>query len=139
MSEEKYLPIRESLGYRNVKEALWSVFLVDLDDIQVREGEYENFGFTLHYKDYSITMILSGTGKHIQFEFGEGGKLSILLPNPKDILWGSSNLYELIFDKVTKEKLEYIFGKNEKDVEYAMRVLKDYLDSDEAKVLLKND
>ncbi|HEL0007468.1 TPA: hypothetical protein TUM56_000753 [Streptococcus equi subsp. zooepidemicus] len=134
MSEEQYLPIKESLGYRNVKKALWSIFLIDLDDIQVREGEYENFGFTLHYKDYSITMILSGTGKHTQFEFGEGGKLSILLPNPKDTLWGSSNLYELISDKVTKEKLEYIFGKNEKDVEYAMHVLKDYLDSDEAKV-----
>ncbi|HEL0000752.1 TPA: hypothetical protein TUT20_001799 [Streptococcus equi subsp. zooepidemicus] len=139
MSEEQYLPIRESLGYRNVKKALWNVLSVDLDGIKIREGEYENFGFTLYYKGYSIMMVLSGTGKHTQFEFGEGGKLSILLPNPKDTLWGSSNLYELIFDKVTKEKLEYIFGKNEKDVEYALQVLRDFLDSNEAKVLLKND
>ncbi|HEL1145015.1 TPA: hypothetical protein TVK10_001861, partial [Streptococcus equi subsp. zooepidemicus] len=75
MSEEQYLPIRESLGYRNVKKALWSVFLVDLDEIKIREGEYENFGFILKYKTYEIIIWIASTEKNKQFEYGEGGRL----------------------------------------------------------------
>ncbi|HEL1129657.1 TPA: hypothetical protein TVG97_001915, partial [Streptococcus equi subsp. zooepidemicus] len=62
----------------------------------------------------------------------------VWIPNPNNSFWGSSNLYELVSDQTTKEKIRYIFGKNEKDVEYALQVLKDFLDSNEAKVLLKN-
>ena len=31
---EHYLPIKESLGYKNVKQALQNVFSVNLDDIK---------------------------------------------------------------------------------------------------------
>ncbi|HEL0607429.1 TPA: hypothetical protein TUT21_001924, partial [Streptococcus equi subsp. zooepidemicus] len=53
---EQYLPIKESLGYKNVKQALWNVFSVDLDNIKIREGEYENFGFDFKYKGYKLNM-----------------------------------------------------------------------------------
>ena len=132
---ETYLPIKESLGYRNVKTALWNVFEINLDNIPIREGEkYENFGFSLHYNGYEVTMILSGTGKHKQFEFGEGGELGIMIPNPQNTLFGASFLDELISDEEIKERIENIFGRDEKSVEYAMQVLKEFLDSDEAKV-----
>lgn len=137
---ETYLPIKESLGYQNVKTALWNVFEINLDTISIREGkEYENFGFSLYYNGYEVTMILSGTGKHRQFEFGEGGELGIMIPNPRNTLFGASFLDELISDEEIRERIENIFGKDEKSVEYAMQVLKDFLDSDEAKVFLKNE
>lgn len=40
---EGYLPIRESLGYQNVKQALEEVFSIDLDMIAIHEGEDEKF------------------------------------------------------------------------------------------------
>ena len=119
-----YLPVKESLGYKNVKTALWNVFEVDLDNIPVREGnEFENFGFSLHYNGYEVTMILSGTGKHRQFEFGEGGELGIMIPNPRNVLVSVSFLDELVSDEEIKDKIENIFGKDEKSVEYALRVI----------------
>lgn len=62
---EQYLPIKESLGYKNVKTALWDVFATDLDKIQIREGEYENFSFGFKYKTYEMSMRIAATGKHI--------------------------------------------------------------------------
>lgn len=61
---ETYLPIKESLGYQNVKTALWNVFEINLDTILIREGkEYENFGFSFSYNNYEMTMLLSSTEK----------------------------------------------------------------------------
>lgn len=60
---EHYLPIKESLGYKNVKQALQNVFSVNLDDIQIRAGEYENFSFLFTYNNYFMTMLLSSTKK----------------------------------------------------------------------------
>ncbi|MCD3367547.1 hypothetical protein [Streptococcus equi] len=138
MSEEQYLPIKESLGYKNVRQALWNVFSVDLNHIIIDEKLFESFSFRFQYREYEMTMIISDTEKHVQFQAGEGGLFDVWIPNPNNSFWGSSNLYELVSDQTTKEKIRYIFGKNEKDVEYALQVLKDFLDSDEAKVLLKN-
>lgn len=49
---DKYLPIRESLGYENLKKALVRVFNVNLSHIEIIEGEYENFIFDLDYEKY---------------------------------------------------------------------------------------
>lgn len=43
---ENYLPVRESMGYRNVKKALNNIFSINLDQIDIRTGEFENFGLT---------------------------------------------------------------------------------------------
>lgn len=101
-------------------------------DMSIQDNwDYENFGFTLNYHDYPITMILSGTGKGIQFEYGEGGKLDVLPEDsdyPDNSMEDETFLEFLIDDPSVREKVEYTFGKNEKDVEYTMQVLKDYLD-----------
>ena len=49
---EGYLPIRNSLGYQNVKQALEKIFSIDLDTIAIHEGEDENFNFPFVYKGY---------------------------------------------------------------------------------------
>ena len=36
---EAYLPIRESLGYQNVKKALEKIFSIDLDTIAIHEDD----------------------------------------------------------------------------------------------------
>ena len=68
---EAYLPIRESLGYQNVKKALEKIFSIDLDTIAIHEGEDENFNFPFVYKGYHMTMGISSTGKNRQLEAGE--------------------------------------------------------------------
>ena len=37
---EKYLPIRESVGYKNVRLAMLNVFNFELDNITIHEGDY---------------------------------------------------------------------------------------------------
>ncbi|HEL1334247.1 TPA: hypothetical protein TVS37_000533 [Streptococcus equi subsp. zooepidemicus] len=135
---EQYLSIKESLGYKHVKQVLWNVFSVDLDGIKIREGEYENFGFDFKYKGYKMNMGIAATGKRVQFEAGEGGLFDILFSNLKDSVFGITFFYDLVSDKNVSERIRRVFGKDEQSIEYAMRVLKDYLDSDEARVLWKN-
>ncbi|HEL0749803.1 TPA: hypothetical protein TU263_001811, partial [Streptococcus equi subsp. zooepidemicus] len=77
MSEEQYLPIKESLGYKNVKQALWNIFSIDLETLQIEQGEFENFGFILKYKTDEIIIWIASTEKNKQFEYGEGGRLII--------------------------------------------------------------
>ncbi|MBF0837777.1 hypothetical protein, partial [Bacteroides acidifaciens] len=84
-----------------------------------------------------MTMGISSTGKDVQFEFNEGGQFNIYFSNPKDDLIPLTFLYELISDKTTSESIETVFGRDEKAIEHALRVLKDFLDSDEARMLLK--
>ncbi|HFI0230901.1 TPA: DUF6572 domain-containing protein [Streptococcus suis] len=140
MSED-YLPIKESLGYQNVKKALWNVFAADLDDISIDEKPFESFSFLFHYKDYEMTMLISDTEKHVQFQAGEGGLFSISLPNPRyptASFQKKVSLSYLISDKHISDKLRWCLGQDKEAVEYAMKVLKDYLDSDDAKILLES-
>lgn len=138
---EHYLPIKESLGYKNVKKALWNVFQIDLDKIPIREGEYENFGFDLTYNSIPTKVVVAGTGKHQQFEFGEGGMVTISLPDPDyptSSFLKTQFLESVIKDQKIKKRVRYLSGKKEENVEFLFKVLKDYLESDEAKLLLKN-
>ena len=40
---EGYLPIRDSLGYQNVKQALEKIFSINLDTITINERDDEKF------------------------------------------------------------------------------------------------
>ncbi|HEL0612819.1 TPA: hypothetical protein TUU92_001814, partial [Streptococcus equi subsp. zooepidemicus] len=82
------------------------------------------------------------TGKNRQFEYGEGGQLMISLPNPKypdSSFLDRVTLESLLTDTEKIEAVDYAFGRYEHRLEIALAILKDYLDSDEAKVLLKNE
>lgn len=136
---EHYLPIKESVGYKNVKSALMNIFSVNLDTIIIDEKLFESFSFLFHYNGFKMTMVISDTEKNVQFQAGEGGFFDVWFTNPNDTFFGITFLYELILDEEVRERVRRIFGKDEKSVEYAMQVLKDFLDSDEAKVLLKNE
>lgn len=128
---DKYLPIRESLGYENLKTALVRVFNVNLSHIEIIEGEYENFIFDLDYEKYKIRFIISSTEKNVQFQFGKGGSLSILISNPNypiDDLENYDILWTLIDDKSKKEQVRHVFGNDEKALEKALEILKEYLD-----------
>lgn len=125
---EQYLPIKESLGYKNVKIALWNIFFVDLDNLSIDEKLFESFSFVFQYKGYEMTMTISDTEKHTPFQAGEGGLFDVWFPNPNDELFGATFLYELIDDNKVKNRIRRVFGKDEMAVEYAMQVLKDYLD-----------
>lgn len=53
------------MGCRNVKKALWNVFEVDLGNLHIREGEFENFSFPFSYNNYEMTMLLLSTEKRL--------------------------------------------------------------------------
>ena len=67
---EQYLPIRDSLGYQNVKQVLEKIFSIDLDTIAIDKGEDENFNFPFVYNGYHMTIGISSTGKNTQLEAG---------------------------------------------------------------------
>lgn len=132
MTDAKYLPVKESLGYKNVKKALWNVFSANLDDFEITEGEYENFGFQFRYKAHVFDMGLSSTGKGIQFECGEGGLFTIALPNPtypKESFLKSVFFHHLLTDMELRDEVRYVFGKKEGAIERALFILKQYIDS----------
>ena len=131
---EVYLPIRESLGYQNVKQALEQVFSIDLDTIAIHEGEDENFNFPFVYKGYHMTMGISSTGKNRQLEAGEGGLFNICFTQADEQRFSITFLSKIIDDKSIKR----VYGCDEKSVEQTLQLLKDFLDSDRAEVLLKN-
>ncbi|WP_373760654.1 hypothetical protein [Streptococcus ferus] len=135
---EHYLPVRESLGYKNVKQALKAIFSINLDELPIISGQFEDFGFVIKYKSIEIDMGISSTGKNLQFNIGEGGTFDISLPNPKypkSSFMSRRFFYNFIEDSITRDRVQYVSGKDEKAIEYAMKVLKDYLDSDDAKIL----
>ncbi|SDP13130.1 hypothetical protein SAMN05216347_1062 [Streptococcus equinus] len=139
---ENYLPIKESLGYKNVKTALWNVFQIDLDKLPIREGEYENFSFDLTYNKIPLTIVVAATGKNRQFEIGEGGKITIVLPDPgypTTSFLDTQFFHRVIKDPIIKKRIKYLFGKREEDIEFVFKVLKDYLESDESKKLLEKN
>ena len=131
---EGYLPIRESLGYQNVKQALEQVFSIDLDTIAIHEGEDENFNFPFVYKGYHMTMGISSTSKNRQFEAGEGGLFNIWFTQTDEQRFSIIFLSKIIDDKSIKR----VYGRDKKSVEHTLQLLKDFLDSDRAEVLLKN-
>lgn len=129
-----YLPIRESLGYQNVKKALEQVFSIDLDTIAIHEGEDENFNFPFVYKGYHMTMGISSTSKNRQLEAGEGGLFNIWFTQAGEQKFSITFLSKIIDDKSIKR----VYGRDKKSVEHSLQILKDFLDSDRAEVLLKN-
>ena len=131
---ELYLPIRDSLGYQNVKQALERVFSIDLDTIAIHEGEDENFNFPFVYKGYHMTMGISSTSKNMQFEAGEGGLFNIWFTQTDEQRFSIIFLSKIIDDKSIKR----VYGCDEKSVEHTLQLLKDFLDSERAEVLLKN-
>ena len=131
---ELYLPIRDSLGYQNVKQALEKIFSIDLDTITINEGEDENFNFPFVYKGYHMTMGISSTGKNRQLEAGEGGLFNIWFTQADEQRFSITFLSKIIDDKSIKR----VYGRDRKSVERTLQILKDFLDSDKAAVLLKN-
>ena len=131
---EGYLPIRESLGYQNVKQALEQVFSIDLDTIAIHEGEDGNFNFPFVYKGYHMTIGISSTSKNRQLEAGEGGLFNIWFTQTDEQRFSIIFLSKIIDDKSIKR----VYGRDKKSVEHTLQLLKDFLDSDRAEVLLKN-
>ena len=131
---EQYLPIRDSLGYQNVKQALEKIFSIDLDTIAINEGEDENFNFPFVYNGYHMTIGISSTGKNTQLEAGEGGLFNIWFTQTDEETFSVTFLSKLIDDK----SIRRVYGRDEKSVEHTLQLLKDFLDSDRAEVLLKN-
>lgn len=131
---ELYLPIRDSLGYQNVKQALGKIFSIDLDTIAIHEGEDENFNFPFAYKGYPMTMGISSTGKNRQLEAGEGGLFNIWFTQADEQRFSITFLSKIIDDK----SLKRVYGHDRKSVEQTLQLLKDFLDSDRAEVVLKN-
>ena len=131
---ELYLPIRDSLGYQNVKQALERVFSIDLDTIAIHEGEDENFNFPFVYKGYHMTMGISSTSKNRQLEAGEGGLFNIWFTQTDEQRFLIIFLSKIIDDK----SIRRVYGRDEESVERTLNILKDFLNSDKAEVLLKN-
>ena len=131
---EQYLPIRDSLGYQNVKQALEKTFSIDLDTIAINEGEDENFNFPFVYNGYHMTIGISSTGKNTQLEAGEGVLFNIWFTQVDEQRFSITFLSKIIDDK----SLKRVYGCDEKSVERTLQLLKDFLDSERAEVLLKN-
>ena len=131
---EGYLPTRDSLGYQNVKQALEKIFSIDLDTIAIHEGEDENFNFPFMYKGYHMTIGISSTGKNTQLEVGEGGLFNIWFVQTDEQRFSVTFLSKVIDDKSIKR----VYGRDEKSVEHTLQLLKYFIDSDRAEVLLKN-
>ncbi|MWV55911.1 hypothetical protein [Streptococcus zhangguiae] len=84
------------------------------------------------YHSIQIDMGISSTGKNLQFNIGEGGTFEILLPNPNNpekSFMTRRFFHHFIEDSRVKEKVKYIFGKDQKSIESALQILKDFLDS----------
>ena len=131
---EVYLPIRDSLGYQNIKQALEKIFSIDLDTITINEGEDENFNFPFMYNGYHMTIGISSTGKNTQLEAGEGGLFNIWFTQTNEQRFSIIFLSKIIDDK----SIRRVYGRDEESVERTLNILKDFLNSDKAEVLLKN-
>ena len=130
---EQYLPIRDSLGYQNVKQVLEKIFSIDLDTIAIDKGEDENFNFPFVYNGYHMAIGISSTGKNTQLEAGEGGLFNIWFTQTDEEKFSVTFLSKLIDDK----SIRRVYGCNKDSIEHTLRILKDFLNSDKAEVLLK--
>lgn len=131
---EFYLPIRDSLGYQNVKQALEKIFSIDLDTITINEGDDENFNFPFMYNGYHMIIGISSTGKNTQLEAGEGGLFNIWFTRTDEQRFSIPFLSKVIDDK----SIRRVYGRDEESVERTLNILKNFLNSDKAEVLLKN-
>ena len=131
---EVYLPTRDSLGYQNVKQALEKIFSIDFDTITINEGDDENFKFSFMYNGYHMTIGISSTGKNTQLEAGEGGLFNIWFTRTDEQRFSITFLSKVIDDK----SIRRVYGRDEESVERTLNILKDFLNSDKAEVLLKN-
>lgn len=131
---EFYLPIRDSLGYQNVKQALEKIFSIDLDTITINEGDDENFNFPFMYNGYHMIIGISSTGKNTQLEAGEGGLFNIWFTRTDEQRFSITFLSKVIDDK----SIRRVYGRDEESVERTLNILKNFLNSDKAEVLLKN-
>ena len=131
---EAYLPTRNSLGYQNVKQALEKIFSIDLDTITINEGDDENFNFPFMYNGYHMTIGISSTDKNRQLEAGKGGLFNIWFTQTDEQRFSVTLLSQLINGKSIKR----VYGRDQKSIERTLQLLKDFLDSDRAEVLLKN-
>ncbi|WP_228274782.1 hypothetical protein [Streptococcus equi] len=61
---EQYLPVKDNLGYLNLKKAFMNVFSMDLDEFTIIKGNFENFGFHLNYNNKEIIIWITSTGKN---------------------------------------------------------------------------
>lgn len=128
---EKYLPIRESVGYKNVRLAMLNVFNFELDNITIHEGDFENFNFKFLYNQQELTLAVTSSEKNRQLEAGEGGIFNIWFPNPnypKTSILDIQFFYDLLDDEEKSKKVKRVFGDNEPAVEEALVILKEYLD-----------
>ena len=131
---EGYLPTRDSLGYQNVKQALEKIFSIDLDTISINEGDDENFNFPFMYNGYHMTIGILSTGKNTQLEAGEGGLFNIWFDQTDEQRFSINFLSKVIDDK----SIRRVYGRDEELVERTLNILKDFLNSDKAEILLKN-
>ena len=131
---EVYLPTRDSLGYQNVKQALEKIFSIDLDTITINERDDENFNFPFMYNGYHMTIGISSTGKNTQLEAGEGGLFNIWFTQTDGQRFSLTFLSKIIDDK----SIRRVYGRDKESVERTLNILKDFLNSDKAEVLLKN-
>lgn len=131
---EGYLPTRDSLGYQNVKQALEKIFSIDFDTISINEGDDKNFNFPFMYNGYHMTIGISSTGKNTQLEAGEGGLFNIWFDQTDEQRFSITFLSKVIDDK----SIRRVYGRDEESVERTLNILKDFLNSDKAEVLLKN-
>ena len=130
---EQYLPIRDSLGYQNVKQVLEKIFSIDLDTIAINEGEDENFNFPFVYNGYHMIIGISSTGKNTQLEAGEGGLFNIWFTQTDEEKFSVTFLSKFIDDK----SIRRVYGGNKDSIVHTLHILKDFLNSDKAEVLLK--
>ncbi|GAK30157.1 hypothetical protein WOSG25_012540 [Weissella oryzae SG25] len=124
---ENYLPVRDSVGYINLKQAMNNVFLINLDEIAIRESNYENFSFELPGFGKNVRIGITATAKNQQFNAGSGGILSIMVENPsypQDSIMPITPFYNLVEEDL-REKVEYAFGKNSKELETALEIFKE--------------
>ena len=131
---EGYLSTRDSLGYQNVKQALEKIFSIDLDTITINERDDENFNFPFMYNGYHTTIGISSTDKNRQLEAGKGGLFNIWFTQTDEQRFSVTLLSQLINGKSIKR----VYGRDQKSIERTLQLLKDFLDSDRAEVLLKN-
>lgn len=124
---ENYLPVKDSIGYINLRKALNNVFHIDLDKISIRESNYENFSFELPGLEKNVRIGITATAKNQQFNAGPGGILSIMVENPsypRDSIMPVTPFYNLV-DHDLREKIEYAFGKNLEKLDLALEIFKE--------------
>ena len=81
-----------------------------------------------------MTIGISSTDKNRQLEAGEGGLFNIWFTQTDEQRFSVTLLSQLINGKSIKR----VYGRDQKSIERTLQLLKDFLDSDRAEVLLKN-